>query len=223
MSLTFKDFFKSQHLYNCEKLRLSKYNELVPSVYELDNDLRFRNLVRLMIDAIEEISTDTCRLLAKLIAHADNLTFLHVTTTDTFKAIQHLHEIIPPKKSKQIIHFGLSVLSNEDDHEHLSRKYTYDSPFFFDLLKILPNLNSLHFYSEQLFTDDNYYLSLSQFINSLKQDFRRLTHLTIGMHLWKSADRSQFERFKSELNQLSDSLHYNEEGENHYHDIQLWF
>lgn len=99
-NLTFKGFFKSQPLYNCEKLRLSEYNELVPSVYELDNDLRFRNLVRLMIDAIEEILTDTCRLLAKLISHADNLNFLHVTTADAFKAMQDLREIIPQKKNQ---------------------------------------------------------------------------------------------------------------------------
>ena len=96
-SLTFKDFCKSQHLYNCEKLRISRYNELVPSACELGNDLRYTNLVRLIIYAIEEISIDICRLLAKLILPAIDLNFLHVTTTDTVRAIKHLREIIPKK------------------------------------------------------------------------------------------------------------------------------
>ena len=220
-SLTFKDFCKSQQLYNCGKLRISRYNELVPSVCELGNALRYTNLVRLMIYAIEEISMDICRLLAKLIPLAIDLNFLHVTTTDTVRAIKHLREIIP-KNSKQIIHFELSLFSNEDEHAHMSEKYKYDSTFFSDLVEILPNLNSLSFYSEQLFTDDSYYTCLSQFIDPVKHDFQKLTHLTIGMRSLKSNDRSEFERFKHELNQLAPSLHYKEEGENYYYDIHLW-
>ena len=104
----------------------------------------------------------------------------------------------------------------------MSEKYKYNSTFFSDLAEILPHLNTLSFYSEQLFTEDSYYTCLSQFIDPVKRDFRKLTHLTIGMRSLKSSDRSEFERFKHELNHLAASLHYNEEGENHYYDIHLW-
>lgn len=199
------------------------YNELVPGVYELSPNLRYTNLVRLALYAIEEISIEVCRLLAGLIPLAVNLNFLFVTTTDTMKATKQLREIIP-KRWKRIIHFELSLFSNENEHEHghLSEKYKYESTFFCDLAEIFPHLHSLKFHSEQLFIDDSYYSCLSHFIDSVKLNFRKLTHLTVGMRSLGSSVRDVFEQFQHELAVLGAFYHHYEEQENTYYDIHLW-
>lgn len=135
--------------------------------------------------------------------------------------MRQLREIIP-KKSKRIVHFELSLYSNENELGHRSEKYKYQPTFFSDLVEIFPHLHSLKFHAEQLFTDDGYYSCLSSFIDSVKLRFRKLTHLTSGMRSSESSERDGFEHFKHELATLGSVYHYYEEQANTYYDIHFW-
>ncbi|CAF1436549.1 unnamed protein product [Adineta steineri] len=114
----FREYFK-------EKLRLS-------------DKTKFLNLKRIYMYHIEALKIDVLWLLSLLLQRSPNVNFLHVTTTNTEKAIKQIEQIIMPltkARKNQITHFELSVFSDEDVLGAI-KNYNYHPTFFSELSKL---------------------------------------------------------------------------------------
>ncbi|CAF1392059.1 unnamed protein product [Adineta ricciae] len=226
-SLSFEEVYKSQDLYNCQHLRIHTYNELVPNKLQLSDKIRFLNLKRIDFYHIEALKMDVLSFISLLLQHSTNVSLLHVTTTNTEKAIKQIEQVLVPlskARKKQITHFELSLFSDEDEQGAITN-YHYHSTFFLELSKLglSRSLRTLKFYSEQLFTVDKYYGTLREFINVVRRDFKKLTNLTVEMRSIKIVqDYNEFELFKDELHELKKTMYYTEKLQNDFYNISFW-
>ncbi|CAF1207737.1 unnamed protein product [Adineta steineri] len=226
-SLTFEDVCNSSDLQNCQKLRIHAYNELVPIKLQLSDKTKFLNLRRIYMYHIEALQIDVLWLLSLFLQRSPNVNFLHVTTTNTEKAIKQIEQIIMPltkAQKNQITHFELSVFSDEDEQAAI-KNYHYHPTFFSELSKLglSKSLRTLNFYSEQLFTDDNYYKSLREFISTVSKDFEKMTNLTVEMRsVTNVKDYNEFDVFKEELYELKKTVYFTEKLQNGSYYINFW-
>ena len=203
-----------QNLFNCHQLQCRNPHISVPTMFQLEDNLKLINLRQIMFfETTDMFPSNICRYLAKIIAHSPNLNYLFFFSMDTEKLIKFLHDVMPVKQSKQITYFGLSLTSSVATHGRT---------LFYDLSLIFPNLTT---FTIALSSEADYCLtSFRSFIEELQSCFRRLNRVRFAMCTMTLTLQEVFGRCESELNSqnVQNLLCYTAKKQNYSSILNIW-
>jgi hypothetical protein len=177
-------------LFNCSELWISTDIHGHPPVspaFTLKNDLKLVYLHSIVFNyPIEEMTLDVCQYISP------NLTRLKIQSgKDAKSLIEDLYSVVSLKQLKQITAFQIWL-------EYTGENDLYHPTFFFDLSKIMMNLQFIEI-SIQPKAMNVCLTSRDKLIQNLRKHFRKLTYLKVSTCLSTNEEQEAVNRYKNHL------------------------